>query len=122
MRLDPLLCHRLGDPLGLAPLKLTRQQVAQPPLQQGDHAAQEEEPDAPHGGPDTHTRALADGSRVEPVVDKVLQILAHADLSHQAVLVTVHAGQLADVREDVLQAVGQLEGIYIAQPEGVKWC
>lgn len=36
----------------------------------------------------------ADGTRVEPVVDEMLQILAGADLMHQLVLVAVHTSQL----------------------------
>ena len=47
--------------LGLAALKLACQQIAQPALQQGDNAAQEEEPNTPHGGPEAHARALAEG-------------------------------------------------------------
>ena len=54
--------------------------------------------------------------RVEPVVDDVLEVLAHPDLLHQLVLVPVHAGQLPHVREDVLQAVGQLVRIHVVQP------
>ena len=38
-------------------------------------------------------------------------------LAHKSVLVAVHARELTDVREDVLQAVGELEGIDIAQSE-----
>ena len=40
-------------------LKLSGQQVPQPPLQQGDHASQEEEPHPPARGPKTNTRSLA---------------------------------------------------------------
>lgn len=58
---------------------------------------------------------LADGPGVEAVVDEVLQVLAHADLAHELVLVSVHAGELADVREDILQSVGELEGVGVAQ-------
>ncbi len=43
--------------------------------------------------------------------------LAHPDLPHQLVLVSVHAGQLSHMGEGVLQAICQLESIYIAQPE-----
>lgn len=46
---------------------------------------------------------------VEAVVDEMLQVLAHADLSHQLVLVAVHARQLAHMGEDILQAVRQLQ-------------
>ena len=80
----------------------------------GTDAAQEEEPDAPARRPEAAARPLADRPGVEPVVDQVLQVLAHADLPHQPVLVAVHAGELADVREDVLQAVGELERVHVA--------
>jgi hypothetical protein len=62
----------------------------------------------------------------------MLQILAHAHLphttrqpqllhtrthlSHEAVLVAVHARELADVRKRVLQTVGELKRIDVAQP------
>ena len=58
---------------------------------------------------------LADRSGVETVVDEVLEVLAHANLSHKTVLVSVHASKLAHVRKGVLQAVGQLERIDVAQ-------
>lgn len=45
----------------------------------------------------------------------MLQIFAHSDLSHQLVLVTIHSGQLANVGENVLQTVGQLECVHIVQ-------
>lgn len=43
--------------------------------------------------------------------------LAHPDLPHQLVLVSVHASELSHMGEGVLQAICQLESIYIAQPE-----
>ena len=46
---------------------------------------------------------------VEPVVDEMLQVLAHANLSHQLVLVAVHACQLTHVGKDVLHSVSQLK-------------
>jgi hypothetical protein len=52
---------------------------------------------------------------VESVIDDVLEIFAHSDLPHQLVLVTVHAGQLAHVSEDVLQTVGELERVHVVQ-------
>lgn len=45
---------------------------------------------------------------VEAVVDEMLQVLAHADLSHQLVLVAVHTSQLAHVGKDILQTISQL--------------
>ena len=45
----------------------------------------------------------------------MLQVLAHPDLSHQSVLVTVHPCELTHMREDVLKAVGELEGVYVSE-------
>ena len=52
---------------------------------------------------------------IEAIVDQMLQILAHTNLSHQLVFVTIHAGQLTNVRENILQAIGQLERVHIVQ-------
>mmetsp|Transcript_6161 Transcript_6161/g.24641 ORF Transcript_6161/g.24641 Transcript_6161/m.24641 type:complete len:696 (-) Transcript_6161:121-2208(-) len=117
VRLHALLRDRLGDALGVAALKLARQQVAQPALEQRDDAAQEEQPHAPRRRPEAHAGALAHWPGVKAVVDEVLEVLAHADLAHHAVLVAVHARQLAHVSERVLQAVGQLEGVDVAEAE-----
>lgn len=46
---------------------------------------------------------------VEAVVDEMLEIFAHSDLSHQLVLVAVHARQLTNVGKDVLQPISQLQ-------------
>lgn len=115
--LHALLGDGLGDALGVAALELPGEQVAQPPLEQRHDAAEEEEPHAPGRRPDAAAGTLADGTSVEAVVDEVLEVLAHADLAHEAVLVSVHAGELADVREDVLEAVGELEGVDVAEAE-----
>ena len=53
--------------------------------------------------------------RVEAVVDEMLEILAHADLPHQLVLVAIHSCQLTHVREDILETVRQLEGVDVAE-------
>lgn len=45
----------------------------------------------------------------------MFQVLAHTNLPHQPILVTIHAGQLANVGKDVLQAVGELEGVHVAE-------
>lgn len=52
---------------------------------------------------------------VESVVNDVFKIFAHPNLFHQFVLVAVHAGQLTHVGKDVLEAVGELEGVHIVQ-------
>lgn len=46
---------------------------------------------------------------VKPVVDEMFQVLAHTNLSHQFVLVTVHSCQLTHMSKDVLQTVCQLK-------------
>jgi EAL domain-containing protein (putative c-di-GMP-specific phosphodiesterase class I) len=53
--------------------------------------------------------------RVESVVDDVFEIFAHSDLSHQLVLVTVHAGQLAHMGKDVLKTIRQLKGVHVVK-------
>jgi hypothetical protein len=45
----------------------------------------------------------------------MLQILAHADLLHELVLITVHTSKLTDVSEGELQTVGKLESIDITE-------
>lgn len=47
----------------------------------------------------------------------MLQVLAHSDLPHELVLVTVHASKLADVRKHVLQTICKLEGVDVTQAE-----
>lgn len=42
---------------------------------------------------------------VEAVVDEMLQVFAHSNLPHELVLVAVHASQLTDMGEDVLQSI-----------------
>ena len=95
--------------------KLTREQIAQPAFEEGRNSAEEKEPDSPSGRPNAASGALTDRSSVESVINQVLQILAHANLPHQLVLVAVHARQLADVGENVLQSIRQLEGIDVVQ-------
>lgn len=46
---------------------------------------------------------------VKPVVDEMFQVLAHTNLPHQFVLVSVHPCQLTDMGKDVLQAICQLK-------------
>ena len=58
-------------------------------------------------------RSPSKTDRVEAVVDEVLEVLAHADLLHQFVLVAVHASQLSNVREDILHAVRQLQNAFV---------
>ena len=47
----------------------------------------------------------------------MLQVLRHAHLPHELVLVPVHTRQSSNVREDVLNGVSELEGVDIAKTE-----
>jgi hypothetical protein len=47
----------------------------------------------------------------------MLEVLAHTDLSHQAVLVSVHARKLSYVGEGVLKTISELVGLYVTQTE-----
>lgn len=116
MRFDTLLGHGLCDALAVTTLELARKQVAQPAFEQWRDTAHKEQPNSPSRSPESATRALADWSGVEAVIDQVLQIFAHSDLSHQLVLVAIHSRQLPNVSEDVLQSVGELEGVHVVQP------
>lgn len=96
VRLDALLGDGLGDsvrslpsanilgswrrkrernaPLGVPTLELTSEEVAQPALEEGDDTAEEEEPNAPSWGPESDSRTLADGTRVEAGVDLLRRV------------------------------------------------
>ena len=63
--LDSLFGDGFGDALRVTTLELTRQQIAQPSLQQRRDAAHEEQPHAPTGRPKTAAGAFADGTLEE---------------------------------------------------------
>jgi hypothetical protein len=88
-----------------------------PSLQKGHDSTHEEQPDAPTRGPEPTTRSLSDRARIEPIVDQMLEVLRHAHLPHELILVPVHACKGTNVRKDILQGVGQLEGVDIAETE-----
>lgn len=58
--------------------ELTRQQIAEPALDERHNAAQEEEPHTPAGRPEAHARTFAHRTRVEAVVDHVLDVETQA--------------------------------------------
>ena len=45
----------------------------------------------------------------------MLDVLAHPDLSHEFVLVSVHACELSHMSKHILQTISQLEGVHITQ-------
>ena len=83
VRLHTLLRDRLRDALAVTAFELTREQIPEPTLEERDNATHEKQPYTPAGRPETDTRALADWTRIEAVVDEMLEILRHPDLPHQ---------------------------------------
>ena len=99
----------------MSALKLTGQEVPQPSLKQRDNTAEEKDPHAPPGRPEADAGSFADGSGIEPVVNQVLEVLAHPDLAHQTVLIPIHPRQLSHMGERILEAVCQLECVNVAE-------
>ena len=116
MGLDSLLGDSLGDALRITSLELAREEIPKPTFKKWHDTTHEEQPDAPTGSPEADTRTLTNGTCIEAIVDKVLQILCHSDLSHELVLVTVHARKGTNVRKDILKRIRELEGVNIAKP------
>jgi hypothetical protein len=115
MRLDTLFGDSLGDALRITSLELPREEITKPTFKKGHDTTHEEQPDAPAGSPEADTRTLTNGTCIEAIVDEVLQVFRHSDLSHELVLVTVHARQGANVRKGILKSVRELEGVNIAK-------
>ena len=105
LTLDALLCDGLGRALGVPPFELPCQQVAEPPLKEGNDASYKEEPYSPAWSPKTYTRAAANLSSVEPVVYQMLEVLRHPYLPHESVLITIHACKVTNMCEDVLEPI-----------------
>merc|ERR1719318_1736727 len=114
--LHPLLGDSFGHPLAMPALKLPGQKISQPSLQERSHSSHEEEPDSPPRSPEPTARSFSYRPGVEPVVDDVLEVLAHPDLLHQLVLVSVHPCQLPHVSHCVLQTISKLECVHIVEP------
>jgi len=45
----------------------------------------------------------------------MFEILAHSDLSHESVFISVHACELSDVREDILNTISELKSINVSE-------
>ena len=98
-------------------LELTCEQISKPALQKGDDAAQEEKPNSPAWRPKANARTLTNRAGIESVVNQMLQVLAHSNLPHQTILVPVHACELTNVVESILQTIRVLIGIDISKSE-----
>lgn len=99
----------------MSAFKLPCKQITEPPLKQGYNASQKEVPDPPRRCPKANTGSFTNLPGIKPVVNQVFQIFGHAYLAHQAVLVPVHASQMADMRKCVLEPISQLERIDLAK-------
>ena len=115
MTLDTLFCNSCRKSFRLATFKLAGEEVTEPAFKKGDDSTEKKEPDTPARGPETYARAFTHGTRVEAVVDEMFQVLAETDLTHELVLVAVHARELSDMGKNVLKAVGELKGVDVTE-------
>ena len=60
-------------------------------------------------------KAIENTYGIESIVNHMLQVFAHPNLLHQFVFVSVHASQLSNMSENVLQSICELKCIYIIQ-------
>jgi hypothetical protein len=79
---NALFRDSLANRFAMTAFELPGKQVAQPPFEKWNNATKEKEPNAPAGHPEADPRAFVDGAGVEAVVNKVLQVFAHAHLTH----------------------------------------
>ena len=107
------LCDGLRDTFAVTTFELTGKKVAEP----RKVSMHEEQPDAPTRSPEPTTRSLSDRARIEPMADQMLEVLRHAHLPHELILVSVHACQGTNVSKNILQGVNQLEGVDIVETE-----
>jgi hypothetical protein len=99
----------------MSALELSGQKISEPSLKERNHASKEKEPHSPPRSPKADTRTLSNRSCVESVVNQVLKILSHSDLSHEAILIPVHTSELANMSKDILQPICELECLNITQ-------
>ena len=90
-----LLGDSFSHSLAVSSLKLSRQKITQHFFQEWGLPSHEEVPHSPSRSQESTTWALTYRSCIEPVVNDMFQILAHPDLLHQLVLVSVHACHLS---------------------------
>lgn len=115
VRLDTLLGDSLSYALRVTSLELTSQKVPKPTLKKRHNPTHKEEPDSPARSPEADSGALSNGTSVEAIIDKMLQVFCHPNLPHELVFVAVHARESADVCKDILQCICKLESINVAE-------
>ena len=105
LTLNSLLGHRLCNTLRVTTFELPGKKITKPTLEQRNDTADEKDPNAPSWCPEADTGAFTDLTSIEAIVNQVLDVFCHTHLSHEPVLVTIHASQMTDVREDVLKSI-----------------
>ena len=101
MQLDSLFGDSHGDALQITSLEPC-EEIPKPAFKKWHDTTHEEQPDAPTRSSEAN---LTNGTYIEVIVDKVVQIFCHSDLSHELVLVTVHACKGINVCKDILKGV-----------------
>jgi hypothetical protein len=69
----------------------------------------------PIGSPEANTRTLTSGTGIEAIIDEVLQVFCHSDLSQELVLVMVRAHKGTNGCKDILKGICELEGVSLAK-------
>jgi hypothetical protein len=77
--------------------ELMGKEIIKPAFKKWHDTTHEEYPDVPIRSPEADTRTLTSGIGIEAIIDEVLQVFHHLDLSHELVLVTAHACKAMDV-------------------------
>ncbi len=116
MGLSSLFGNNFNKPFGVSAFELSGKQISEPSFKQGNDPSQEEQPNSPCRSPDTDSRSFPHWSGVEPVVNDMLDIFGHSDLSHDSILITIDASELSQMSIHVLEPIIELEGIDISKP------
>mmetsp|Transcript_36325 Transcript_36325/g.81860 ORF Transcript_36325/g.81860 Transcript_36325/m.81860 type:complete len:205 (-) Transcript_36325:1970-2584(-) len=69
MRLDTLLCNRFSNTFAVSALELSSKEISKPSLQQRHYSSQKEEPDTPTRSPKSTSRAFANWSSIESIIN-----------------------------------------------------
>ena len=90
LRFYSLFRHGLRYVFRVSAFELSSEKVAQPPFNEWNYPSEKEKPYSPARSPEANSRAFANWTSIEAIVDEMLQVFRHSDLSHQPVLVSVH--------------------------------
>lgn len=73
------------------------EQISKPSLKERGDASNEEEPDSPSWGPDAYSWSFSHWTGVEAIIDDMLDIFGHSNLSHDPVFISIDAGELTNM-------------------------